>query len=174
MAPDTWRLRDGSVVRLRSIRPEDEPLLAAFHRCLSDRTVFLRYFHLTKLDQRIKHERLSRLCAIDPLAEAAIVVEREDAQGAPEIVAVGRLTRPNAAGDAEIALLVSDVCQGQGIGTELLKRLRDHARRLGIRRLVGEILAENEPMLSLARRVGFAVLPVKGDPQVLRAELVLD
>jgi acetyltransferase len=174
IAFDSWTLPDGSVVRLRPIRPDDEPLMVRFHQHLSDRTVFLRYFHLTKLDQRIKHERLARLCMVDPLVEAAIVAERDDEQGAPEIVAVGRLTRPTVAGDAEIALLVSDVCQGQGLGSELLKRLTAHARRIGVRRLVGEILAENDPMLAVARRIGFTVRPVKGDPQVLRAELVLE
>lgn len=174
LAGDCWTLRDGTVVRLRPIRPDDQPLLVRFHQHLSDRTVFLRYFHLTKLDQRIKHERLARLCTVDPTAEAAIVAEREDSHGVPELIAVGRLTRPNARGDAEIAMLVSDVFQGQGLGSELLRRLLDHARRIGVRRLVGEILAENDPMLAAARRAGFIVRAVKGDPQVLRAELVLD
>lgn len=161
-------------MRFRPIRPDDEPLMVRFHQHLSDRTVFFRYFHLTKLDQRVKHERLARICAVDTLAEAAIVAERDDAQGAPEIIGVGRLTRPNTHGDAEIALLVSDVDQGQGLGTELLRRLCEHARRIGVRRLVGEILAENEQMLAVARRIGFTVSAVKDDPQVLRAELSLD
>jgi acetyltransferase len=173
-AAERWTLRDGTDVRVRSIRPEDEPLLVRFHQHLSDRTVFLRYFHLTKLDQRIKHERLARLCLIDPTVEAALVVERDGDQDTREIIAVGRLTRPNARGEAEIALLVSDVYQGQGLGSELLRRLCAHARAIGVRRLVGEILAENDPMLTVARRVGFSVLPVKGDPQTLRAELTLD
>lgn len=173
-AADRWTLRDGTGVRLRPIQPDDEPLLVRFHQHLSDRTVFFRYFHLTKLDQRIKHERLARLCTVDPTAEAAIVAEQDDEAGVPAIIAVGRLTRPNARGEAEIALLVSDVHQGKGLGSELLKRLCDHARRIGVRRLVGEILSENDAMRAVARRVGFAVMPVTDDPQVLRAELLLD
>ncbi len=148
--------------------------MVRFHQHLSDRTVYLRYFHLTKLDQRVRHERLARICTVDPLAEAAIVAERDDAEGAPEIIGVGRLTRPNAHGDAEIALLISDAYQGQGLGTELLRRLCEHARRIGIRRLVGELLAENDQMLAVVRRVGFTVSAVKDDPQVLRAALALD
>ncbi|MDP1569906.1 MAG: GNAT family N-acetyltransferase [Vicinamibacterales bacterium] len=171
---DPWILRDGTAARIRPIRPDDEPLLVEFHRYLSDRTVFLRYFHLTKLDQRVKHERLARLCTVDPATEAALVVERDDAAGAPAIIAVGRLTRPNAAGDAEVALLVSDAYQGQGLGKELMRRLEVHARRIGVRRIVGEILSENDSMLAVARRTGFTVRAVKGDPQVLRAELPLD
>jgi acetyltransferase len=171
LAADTWTLRDGSVVRLRSIRPEDEPLLVRFHQRLSDRSVFFRYFHLATLDQRTRHERLARLCLIDPALEAAIVAERDGADGQVEIVGVGRLTRANTVGDAEIALLVADEVQGKGLGTELLHRLLAHAHRIGVRRLVGEILAENDAMLAVARRTGFNVGAVPGDAQVLRAEL---
>jgi acetyltransferase len=173
-AADICTLRDGTTVRLRPIRPDDEPLLVRLHERLSDRTVFFRYLYLTKLDQRIRHERLAALCAIDPSLEAAIVAEHDDDSGRPQILAVGRLTRKDAEGKSEVALLVADEHQGRGLGTALLRRLLDHARRIGVRRIVGDILAENDAMLTVARRAGFLVRPVKGDAQMLRAELALD
>src|SRR6185437_12363599 len=39
-----WNMKDGTTVTIRPILPEDEPLMAEFHRTLSDRTVYLRYF----------------------------------------------------------------------------------------------------------------------------------
>jgi acetyltransferase len=70
-----WKLNDGSAVTIRPIRPEDEPLMVKFHHSLSDQTVYLRYFGPLKLDQRIAHERLSRLCFIDYDREMALEYE---------------------------------------------------------------------------------------------------
>ena len=81
-------------VIIRPIRPEDEPLMVRFHATLSERSVYLRYFHLMKLEQRIAHERLTRMCFIDYDREMALVAERCDpATGEREILGVGRLTK---------------------------------------------------------------------------------
>jgi acetyltransferase len=60
--PDPVRLGrgdpDGERVRVRPIRPEDEPLMVRFHETLSEQSVYMRYFHMMKLDQRTAHERL--------------------------------------------------------------------------------------------------------------------
>ncbi len=50
---------------IRPIRPEDEPLLVAFHRTLSEESVYLRWFHMMSLNHRIAHERLVRICFTD-------------------------------------------------------------------------------------------------------------
>ena len=58
-----WTTTNGALVTIRPIRPEDEPLMAPFHRTLSEQSVHLRYFHLMKLSQRIEHERLAQVCS---------------------------------------------------------------------------------------------------------------
>jgi acetyltransferase len=168
-----FTLKDGTVVRLRPIRPEDEPLMVGFHEQLSDRTVHLRYFHLTKLDQRVRHERLARVCRIEPGSEMAIVAEAHDPSGQPAIIGVARLTRSAAQPDAEVALLVADRVQGQGLGHEFMRRLVLLAREHGIRRLIGDMLCENDGMIGVARRAGFRIGPSPDDPQVFRAVLDL-
>ncbi|MBA2591933.1 MAG: acetate--CoA ligase family protein [Herpetosiphonaceae bacterium] len=52
--------KDGTPVVIRPIRAEDEPLMVTFHQTLSQNSVYLRYFHLLGLDQRVAHERLTR------------------------------------------------------------------------------------------------------------------
>jgi acetyltransferase len=69
---------DGERVRVRPIRPEDEPLMVRFHESLSEQSVYMRYFHMMKLDQRTAHERLTRICFIDYDREMALVAERTD------------------------------------------------------------------------------------------------
>ncbi len=149
-----WRLRDGTPVRIRPIRPEDEPKFVAFHRKLSDQSVYFRYFHTIQLDQRIAHERLSRICFVDYDREIALVVEQLVGSG-QNIIAVGRLIRAHGDDEAEFAILVADAFQRSGIGTELLRRLVKIGRDEGLAQITAKILPENRGMLEVCRRIGF-------------------
>lgn len=167
------RLRDGALVTIRPIRQDDEPLMAVFHAGVSPRSVYQRYFHLTTLEQRITHTRLALTCKVDPAVGVAIVAEHTPGNGARAVVALGRLTRTEPAGSAEIALLVMDRWQGLGLGTAMMHELVAAAQRLGLRRLHGEMLAGNDAMLAVVRHAGFVIRSVPGDAAVVRAELTL-
>jgi acetyltransferase len=166
------KLRDGTPVTIRPIRPEDEPAMVQFHQTLSDRSVYLRYFSPVKLDQRIAHERLSRLCFIDYDREMALVVEHRNKNSALEIVGVGSLIRLHNVNEAEFALVVSDAWQGQGIGTELLKRLLQIGRDERLDRITATILPDNGQMQRVARKAGFTVTQGPGAGECF-AEVVL-
>lgn len=153
-----WKLKNGVPVTIRPIRPEDEPLLVKFHETLSEQSVYHRYFSQLKLDQRIAHERLTRICFNDYDREIALVAERKDLQIAqPEILGVGRLSKERGRNEAEFALLVSDRWQRQGLGAELLKRLIQVARDEKLARLTANILADNHAMQQLSRQAGFTI-----------------
>jgi acetyltransferase len=146
----TADLREGGVVSIRPIRPEDEPRMVKFHETLSENSVFMRYAGFMKLDARVAHDRLARMCFIDYDREMALVAER-----ASEIVAVARLIRLRGSRDAEFALLVSDVLQGQGLGHALLSRLFEVGRDWGLERIVAEILPDNAAMRRVCKELGF-------------------
>jgi acetyltransferase len=151
-----WKLKDGTDVLIRPIRPEDEPAMVRFHETLSDRTVYFRYLHTLKLSQRISHERLTRICFIDYSREWALVAEKKgETSGDCDILGVGRLTRSRVGDEAEFAILVRDQCQHLGLGTELLDRLVQIGRAEGIKRIVGNILPENYDMQRVSERLGF-------------------
>ncbi|MFY9779000.1 MAG: bifunctional acetate--CoA ligase family protein/GNAT family N-acetyltransferase [Candidatus Baltobacteraceae bacterium] len=162
----TWVARDGTEVTIRPIRPEDEPLMRAFHLQLSDESVYLRYAHAVRLSDRISHDRLARLCFIDYAHEMALVVLRTAPSGQQELVAVGRLVMEHVRNEAEFALLIADSFQGRGLGTELLRRLVEIGRRERVGRIVGYILADNMSMLDVCRRLGFHHEHEIGDPMV--------
>ncbi|MBI3869819.1 MAG: bifunctional acetate--CoA ligase family protein/GNAT family N-acetyltransferase [Verrucomicrobia bacterium] len=168
-----WKLRDGAWATIRPIRPEDEPLMVKFHQTLSDRSVYLRYFAPLKLDRRIAHERLSRICFVDYDREMVLVVERRDSktQGA-EILGVGRLSKLHGASEAEFALTVSDQWQGHGLGTQLLKLLVEVGRDEKLERITATMLHENHEMQHVARKAGFKVELIRGENEY-RAELIL-
>ncbi|MGC1314304.1 MAG: GNAT family N-acetyltransferase, partial [Candidatus Acidiferrum sp.] len=169
-----WTMKDSSTVTFRPIRPEDEPLLVDFHGKLSDSTVYLRYFHVSKLDSRIAHERLIRRCCLDYGREIALVAERPNPNsGAKEILAVARVTKQSGPEEAELGVLVADSYQGMGLGAALVSRMIQIARVEKIEKIVAHILPENTPMLALAKRFHFDALPGV-EPGSLTAILNLD
>ena len=168
-----WKLRDGTSVTIRPIRPEDEPLMVKFHKTLSDRSVYLRYFTPLKLDQRIAHERLSRICFIDYDREMVLVVERRDPESNEAgILGVGRLSKLHGQNQAEFALTVSDQWQGRGLGTQLLKLLVQIGRDEKLERITATMLADNHEMQQIARKAGFQMEHSPGGNEY-RGELVL-
>jgi len=169
----TWTAEDGSSLLLRPIRPEDEPLMVAFHDTLSERTVSLRYFHAMKLSTRVAHERLTRICFIDYDREMVLVADREDpVTGRHAIVGVGRLSKVRGTDKAEFALLVSDRFQGQGVGAALLERLLHVGRDEAVAGVYGLILPENLAMRRLCEKLGFH-LTQSVDEAVIHAAIVL-
>ena len=171
---EQWTASDGTPLAIRPIRPEDEPMMVAFHQRLSERSVYFRYFHLLNLDQRTAHERLTRICFIDYDREMALVAEREGGpSGGSEILGVGRLTRTHGTNDAEMAILVSDDFHHRGLGTELLRRLIDIARREKIERITADILTENRTMQRICERLGFR-LAYQAEDGAVKAEIRLN
>jgi acetyltransferase len=148
-------LADGTPVRLRPIRPEDEPFMVDFHRTLSPESVHYRYFNAYKLESRVAHDRLSRICFNDYDREIALVAELFKNDGAPEILGVGRLIKGHGVEEAEFAIIISDTYQGKGLGGQILDRLIAIARSENLARLTAHILPDNRGMLRLCRKAGF-------------------
>jgi acetyltransferase len=158
---------DGVRLLIRPIRPEDEPLLVKFHATLSERSVYLRYFHWMNLELRTGHERLTRICFIDYDRQMALVAERDN-----EILGIGRLVKLHNTEDAEIAVVVSDHFQRRGLGTVLVRRLIDFAREEKLVRVKASLLYENYPMRKVFERLGFTLRDTP-DHESLEAELEL-
>jgi acetyltransferase len=126
-----------------------------------------------KLDERVAHDRLTRICFTDYDRELALVAERQDPEtSAREILGVGRLSKLHGLPEAEFAVLVADPAQGKGLGTTLLRRLVQIARNEKLQRIRAEILPQNHRMQSICRKLGFQ-LRFALDDDVVRAQLVL-
>ncbi len=153
-----WNLKDGTPVVIRPIRPEDEPLMVNFHHTLSERSVYMRYFHMLSLNRRIEHDRLTRICFTDYDREMALVVEHaEPGGGQREILGVGRLSKLHGLPGAEVAIVISDQFQRKGLGTELLNRLLEISRDEKLDFVAAEILRENPEMQRMVKKVGFTL-----------------
>ncbi len=166
-----WTMKDGTPVTIRPIRPEDEPLMVQFHKTLSEQSVYFRYFHLIKLQSRVAHERLTRICFIDYDREIALVVEHQNPETQTrKILAVGRLSKIHGTSEAEFAIVVSDRCQCQGIGTELLQRLLQVSRDEQLNKITADILVDNYGMQKVCEKLGFHIERTD-DPTVVKAQM---
>lgn len=169
----SWTMKDGANITIRPIRPEDEPAMVKFHGLLSDETVYLRYFHMAKLDTRVAHDRLVRKCFIDYDREMALVAELAGAgSDAPAIIGVGRLSRRPLLEEAELAVVVADRYQHQGLGGELIARLVKVAQAEGLKRIVAEFHSENSAIRHLAVHGG-AKVERTPDPMCFRITVSL-
>ena len=166
-----WKLKDGTPVTIRPIRPEDEPLMVQFYGTLSECSVYLWYFCSLSLSTRVEHERLVRICFGSYDRGFALVADRNSATGQHEVLGVGRFSAINR-GEAEAAVLVSDQWQGRGLGTELLSGVARVAREEKFKRLSGEILRDNLATQAIFKKVGFKLRAME-DPSSVAALLEL-
>jgi acetyltransferase len=147
--------------------------MVRFHETLSERSIYLRYFHLINFEQRTTHERLTRICFIDYDREMALVAERRNPEsGESEILGVGRMSKIHGTTEAEIAVLISDRWQGRGLGKELLARLLIIGANERLTRLTADILPDNRNVLRICEKLGFSLKHAAED-EVVHAEFKL-
>jgi GNAT superfamily N-acetyltransferase len=143
------RLRDGSHVLIRPVRPDDKPLLVAAFERLSEESRYLRFMGYKKVLSlrdlefftELDHANHEAIGAIDPFTGEGLAVARY-------------MRLPNEPTSAEAAVVVIDAWQGRGLGSVLLERLVQRARERGIERFVATLFTDNKAMLALFQRLG--------------------
>ena len=143
----TVRLRDGSAVIVRPIRPDDAPTYLAAFEHLGPTSRYRRFLspkpRLSEAEVRyftaVDHRDHEALVALDPVLHHGVGVARW-------------IRDPTDPLTADVAVTVVDEWQGRGLGPQLLRRLGRSAAAHGVRRLRAEVLADNRPMLSVLRR----------------------
>jgi RimJ/RimL family protein N-acetyltransferase len=161
------QLRDGRSVNIRALRPDDRAdMLAAIGRT-SMQSLQRRFFVPKK---GFSEREMAFFHDIDFASHVALVAQIDE-NGRPAIVGGGRyiVVQP---GQAEIAFVVVDTYQGQGLGTILMHHLTVLARNAGFKELIAEVLPENGAMLKLLRNFGFRPAS-KGSHQVIHLALQL-
>jgi acetyltransferase len=141
---------------IRPIRPEDAPLLLSLYESLSPRSIYMRFF--TPL-RSFQNSMLVRFTQIDYDREIALVAIQE-IEGEEKMLGVARVILDIKQHHGEFAVIVSDACQGKGIGAELLSQCLSIAKERGIESVMGVVLTENTQMLALGRKLGFKIARV--------------
>ena len=163
----TERLRDGTVIRLRPIRPEDEPLLQDLAMHMSPQDLRLRFFSAMR---GLSHQLAARLTQIDYDREMALIAFAADSDQA---LGVSRFAADPDNRRAEYAIEVRGDWKGRGLGYLLMIRLIEVARGRGISEMVGEVLRENAAMLQMCRALGFTISADPNDPSLVQVSKAL-
>jgi ribosomal protein S18 acetylase RimI-like enzyme len=160
-------LRDGRPIEIRAVRPDDKDhMLAAIGRT-STESLRRRFFVVKRGFSQKEIDFFVRIDFRDHVALIALA----DEDGRPTIVGGGRyvVVEP---GSAEVAFIVIDGYQGQGIGSHLMRHLAGIARDAGLTELIAEVLPENTAMRKVFSKFGFKPAPSR-EPQVIHLVMQL-
>jgi acetate---CoA ligase (ADP-forming) len=154
-------LRDGSTVHVRPVRADDAPTIREFFERLSPESIAFRFFGQPNLDWVTAWS-----VDVDYSDRVALVAE---SGSPPTVIAHAAYVRQNAE-RAEVAFVVADAWQGQGISTILLAHLAAVAGRHGIAAFTAEVLPANHRMIEVFRESGFPV-EIHSTPDAIAIEL---
>jgi acetyltransferase len=144
-------LPDGTRVLLRPLEPKDAALYPEFvaHVALDD--MRLRFFVAIK---QLSQQRISELTHVD-FARAMAFIALDEATGI--MLGVVRLHLDDNRKGGEYAVIVRSELKGHGLGWLLMQRMVEYARAIGLKRVHGQVLAENTTMLRMCAELGFHV-----------------
>ena len=154
----------GEMLTIRPIRPEDAAAHAAMFGRISPEDIRYRFFSALR---ELSPERIARMTQVDYDREMAFVAVRANG----DTVGVSRLVCER--GTGEFAVIVQRDMKGRGVARHLMERLIAWGRVQGMTAIVGQVLAENTPMLSFVRRLGFSLARMPDEPDVIEARFVL-
>jgi GNAT superfamily N-acetyltransferase len=142
-------LRNGKLVLVRALKPEDHDGFIAAAGGLTAQSLRRRFFgekrHFTEAEENF-------FLNPDFTNHVALIAIVEEG-GRPVIAGGARYVVVKPA-QAELAFAVADRFQGQGIGAVLMHHLAAIARQAALRELIAEVLPENIAMLKVFRRSG--------------------
>jgi acetyltransferase len=169
--PKEWerhvKLRDGTAILVRPVRPEDEPLYPPFFAAVTPADLRLRFFAPMK---EFSHTFIARFTQID-YARAMAFIAIEEATGA--MLGVVRLHSDADYETGEYAILVRSGLKGHGLGWLLMQLIIEYARAEGIRCIKGQVLRENTSMLEMCRSLGFQIESDSEEPSCVVVTLPL-
>lgn len=160
-------LHDVGLFKVRAIRASDADLLKSLFETLSPHSIYMRFFSPLK---QLSDEMIARWTQIDYDKEIALAAVQAW-EHRKQMLALAQVIETRDPLHGEFAVLVSDPLQGKGIGACLLLRCMGIAALRGVKHLCGLVLAENTQMLTLGRKLNFAI---KRIPQTAEYELTID
>ena len=146
---------------IRPIRPEDAEAHAALFRRLSPEDIRYRFFNMLR---ELPPEQIARMTQVDYDREMAFV-----AVLGSETVGVARLVRESGTDHGEFAIVIDPALKGRGLARRMMQRLIDWGATQDMTEIIGQVLAENAPMLAFMRKMGARIRRLPDEPDVVEA-----
>jgi acetyltransferase len=163
--------KSGRRVIIRPALAEDEPSHRVFHELQSPESIRYRFFQYRK---HFSREDVAQMVQIDYDREMVFIANapKEDGGGEETLGTVRTWTDADNL-QCEFAVMVHDKMKGEGLGVALMQKMIDYCRARGTVEMVGNVLADNRPMLQLAEHMGFEV-KYNLEEEVMDLRLVLN
>ena len=163
----TETLRAGQQVEIRALRPDDQAALVAAVGRASAQSLYRRFFGPRR---NFTEQEIAFFVNVDFVNHVALVAVLDEG-GQPVIAGGARyiVVQPD---QAEVAFVVVDRYQGQGLGTALMRHLALIARGAGVKELIADVLPDNASMLKVLENSGFPI-SIKRETGVVHAALQL-
>lgn len=149
-----WLDKQNQPYTIRPIRPEDAESFQGFVRQLSEQSRYFRFFGTMR---ELPAMQLARHTQIDYDREMTLVAVRKDEHNQESIIGEAFYGVLEDERTCEFGVVIADHLSGLGIGSRIMYCLIDIARERGMRQMIGEVLAENEPMQGMMNAIGFSV-----------------
>jgi len=141
--------RGGEHILIRRANPEDKALYLDFLRDVNAEDLRLRFFaHIHELTAA-EADKLGHL----DYSHEMVFVALDERTG--QMLGLVRLRDELDEHTAEFAILVRSRLKGHGLGWLLMQHVIDYAKEKGLRRVYGDVLAENASMLQMSAELGF-------------------
>ncbi len=147
----TDRLKDGTQVIFRPIKPEDEPLWLELLGSCSKESIYSRFRYNFYFDS---HEIATQFCYIDYGREIAIVAEIME-EGIRKLIGVGRMIADPDHEIAEYAVLITDKWQKKELGVMFTEYCLEIAKDWDLKTFYAQTTKDNHPMIAVFRKMGF-------------------
>ncbi|SDX70354.1 bifunctional acetate--CoA ligase family protein/GNAT family N-acetyltransferase [Marinobacter mobilis] len=163
--------KSGRRVIIRPVLAEDEPAHRVFHQLQSPESIRYRFFQYRK---HFSREDVAQMVQIDYDREMVFIANapKESGEGEETLGTVRVWTDADNL-RCEFAVMVHDKMKGEGLGVALMQKMIDYCRSRGTMEMVGNVLPDNRPMLTLAEQLGFEVV-YNRDEEVMDLRLVLN
>ncbi len=150
---DAWRLKDGTVIMLRAVHPDDGEKMQELVRGLSMQSRYRRFFYPV---HQLMPAVLERFTEADPMRAITLLAVVWDS-GRETVVGMAQYAAEPYPQRCEFAVVVSDAWQRTGIATRMIRNLICVASAAGIERIEGDVLADNVPMRRLLLAMDFSI-----------------
>lgn len=152
--------RSGLSLHVRPVRPDDEPLLAAFFDRVSEEDLRFRFL------SGMRHVGRDRLVAMTQIDYARTMHFLAFAGG--RLIASALIACDPDRRRAEVAVSVDAAYKGRGVSWTLMQHVIAYARAEGIETLESVESVDNRSALKLEREMGFETVSLEGTEQVVR------
>ncbi|MHA1269369.1 MAG: GNAT family N-acetyltransferase [Candidatus Helarchaeota archaeon] len=150
------KLKDGTHVFIRPIKPSDRDLWVEFYLSLSKLSKYYRFFSSRPTPNEKMIKKYTQIDYANNMALVAIIEQ----DGKEKMIGVVRYVIVPDTESAELAVVVGDEWQGKGLGTKLLMAMLDIIIKRRIKKIVGDVFLENDKMMRLMKESGFKLISI--------------